>query len=72
MTNNKSMKINQFKTNLRKNINSLKIGGTNNTQKKNYKKNTNSHSSKNYVYEKSTETPKIIKSLIVSKNQLYK
>ena len=34
MTNNKSMKINQFKTNLRKNINSLKIGGTNNTQKK--------------------------------------
>lgn len=34
MINNKPMKINQFKNNLRKNITSLKIGGTNNTQNK--------------------------------------
>ena len=32
MTINKPMKINQFKNKLRKNITSLKIGGTNNTQ----------------------------------------
>tara|TARA_B100001057_G_C22064348_1_gene649451 strand:- start:85 stop:216 length:132 start_codon:yes stop_codon:yes gene_type:complete len=32
------MKINQFKTNLRKSITSLKIGGTNNTQNKPQKK----------------------------------
>ena len=34
ITNNKPMKINQFKTNLRKSINSLKIGGTNNSKNK--------------------------------------
>ena len=34
ITNNKPMKINQFKTNLRKKITSLKIGGTNNTRNK--------------------------------------
>ena len=34
MINNKPMKINQFKNKLRKNITSLKIGGTNNTQNK--------------------------------------
>ena len=34
ITNNKPMKINQFKTNLRKKITSLKIRGANNTQNK--------------------------------------
>ena len=34
MINNKPMKINQFKNKLRKNITSLKIGGTYNTQNK--------------------------------------
>ena len=32
ITNNKPMKINQFKNKLRKRITSLKIGGTNNTK----------------------------------------
>ena len=32
ITNNKEMKINQFKNKLRKRITSLKIGGTNNTK----------------------------------------
>ena len=34
ITNNKPMKINQFKNKLRKRITSLKIGGTNNTRNK--------------------------------------
>ena len=34
ITNNKPMKINQFKNKLRKRINSLKIGGTNNIRNK--------------------------------------
>ena len=42
MTINKPMKINQFKTNLRKKITSLKIGGANNTQNK-HKRKTPTH-----------------------------
>ena len=41
MTINKPMKINQFKTNLRKKITSLKIGGNNNTQNKAQRKTPN-------------------------------
>ena len=40
----RTMKINQFKNKLRKNITSLKIGGTNNTQNKSTRKApTNTH-----------------------------
>ena len=49
MINNKPMKINQFKTNLRKSITSLKIGGTNNTQKKNQRK-TPTHTHQKSMY----------------------
>tara|TARA_B100000401_G_C52491286_1_gene570535 strand:- start:35 stop:187 length:153 start_codon:yes stop_codon:yes gene_type:complete len=41
ITNNKPMKINQFKNKLRKSITSLKIGGTNNTQNKAQRKTPN-------------------------------
>jgi len=41
MTNNKTMKINQFKNKLRKRITSLKIGGNNNTQNKAQRKTPN-------------------------------
>ena len=49
ITNNKPMKINQFKTNLRKNITSLKIGGTNNTQNKPQRK-TPTHTHQKTMY----------------------
>ena len=49
MTINKLMKINQFKTNLRKKITSLKIGGTNNTQTK-PKRKTPTHTHQKSMY----------------------
>lgn len=50
ITNNKPMKINQFKNKLRKNITSLKIGGTNNTQNKSTRKApTNTHQKSMYM-----------------------
>jgi len=49
MTINKPMKINQFKTNLRKKITSLKIGGTNNTQNKRQRK-TPTHTHQKSMY----------------------
>ncbi len=47
MTINKPMKINQFKTNLRKSINSLKIGGTN------YSKNISQRKTPTHTHQKS-------------------
>ena len=49
MTINKPMKINQFKTNLRKKITSLKIGGTNNTRNKPQRK-TPTHTHQKSMY----------------------
>ena len=49
MTINKPMKINQFKTNLRKSINSLKIGGTNNSKNKPQRK-TPTHTHQKSMY----------------------
>ncbi len=50
MINNKPMKINQFKNKLRKNITSLKIGGTNNTQNKPTRKTlTHTHQKSMYM-----------------------
>ena len=49
MTINKLMKINQFKTNLRKKITSLKIGGTYNTQTKPQRK-TPTHTHQKSIY----------------------
>ena len=49
MTINKPMKINQFKTNLRKKITSLKIGGANNTQNKPTRK-TPTHTHQKSMY----------------------
>ncbi len=49
MTINKLMKINQFKTNLRKKITSLKIGGTNNTRNKPQRK-TPTHTHQKSMY----------------------
>ena len=49
MTINKPMKINQFKTNLRKKITSLKIGGINNTQTK-PKRKTPTHTHQKSMY----------------------
>ena len=49
ITNNKPMKINQFKNKLRKNITSLKIGGTNNTQNK-HKRKTPTHTHQKSMY----------------------
>ena len=49
MTIIKPMKINQFKTNLRKKITSLKIGGTNNTQTK-PKRKTPTHTHQRSMY----------------------
>ena len=49
MTINKPMKINQFKNKLRKNITSLKIGGTNNTQTK-PKRKTPTHTHQKIMY----------------------
>ena len=49
MINNKPMKINQFKNNLRKSISSLKIGGTNNTQNKPQRK-TPTHTHQKSMY----------------------
>ena len=43
------MKINQFKTNLRKSITSLKIAGTNNTQNKPQRK-TPTHTHQKSMY----------------------
>jgi hypothetical protein len=43
------MKINQFKNKLRKNITSLKIGGTNNTQNKPQRK-TSTHTHQKSMY----------------------
>ena len=43
------MKINQFKNKLRKNITSLKIGGTNNTQNKPQRK-TPTHTHQKSIY----------------------
>ncbi len=43
------MKINQFKNKLRKNITSLKIGGTNNTQNKTQRK-TPTHTHQRSMY----------------------
>jgi hypothetical protein len=51
MTINKPMKINQFKTNLRKKITSLKIGGNNNTQNKPQRK-TPTHTHQKSMYLK--------------------
>ena len=51
MTINKPMKINQFKNKLRKRITSLKIGGTNNTQK-NPQRKTPTHSHQKSMYMK--------------------
>jgi hypothetical protein len=45
------MKINQFKNKLRKNITSLKIGGTNNTQNKPQRK-TPTHTHQKSMYLK--------------------
>ena len=52
MINNKPMKINQFKNKLRKNITSLKIGGTNNTQNKPQRKTPTYTHQKKYVHGK--------------------
>ena len=49
MTINKPMKINQFKTNLRKKITSLTIGGTYNTQTKPQRK-TPTHTHQKSMY----------------------
>ena len=49
ITNNKPMKINQFKTNLRKSIASLKIERTNNTQNKPQRK-TPTHTHQKSMY----------------------
>ena len=49
MTINKLMKINQFKNKLRKSINSLKIGGTNNTRNKPQRK-TPTHTHQRSMY----------------------
>ena len=49
ITNNKPMKINQFKTNLIKKITSLKIGGTYNTQTKPQRK-TPTHTHQKSMY----------------------
>ena len=49
MINNKPMRINQFKTNLRKSITSLKIGGTNNSQNKPQRK-TPTHTNQKSMY----------------------
>ncbi len=50
ITNNKPMKINQFKNKLRKRITSLKIGGTNNNQNKRQRKTpTHNHQKSMYV-----------------------
>ncbi len=49
MINNKPMKINQFKNKLRKNIISLKIGGTNNIQNKPQRK-TPTHTHQRSMY----------------------
>ena len=49
ITNNKPMKINQFKTKLRKKITSLKIGGTYNTQTKPQRK-TPTHTHQRSMY----------------------
>ena len=49
ITNNKPMKINQFKTNLRKKITSLKIGGTNNSKNKPQRK-TPTHTHQKSMY----------------------
>ena len=49
ITNNKPMKINQFKNKLRKNITSLKIGGTYNTQTKPQRK-TPTHTHQKTMY----------------------
>ena len=49
MTINKLMKINQFKNKLRKNITSLKIGGTKNTQNK-PQRNTPTHTHQKSIY----------------------
>ena len=43
------MKINQFKTNLRKKITSLKIGGTNNQTKPKRKTPTHTHQKSMYM-----------------------
>ena len=49
ITNNKPMKINQFKNKLRKRITSLKIGGTNNTRNKPQRK-TPTHTDQKSMY----------------------
>ena len=49
ITNNKPMKINQFKNKLRKNITSLKIGGTNNNKNKTQRK-TPTHTHQKSMY----------------------
>ena len=50
ITNNKPIKINQFKNKLRKRITSLKIGGTNNTKNKPQRKTpTHTHQKSMYV-----------------------
>ena len=49
ITNNKLMKINQFKNKLRKRITSLKIGGTNNTRNKPQRK-TPTHTHQRSMY----------------------
>ena len=49
ITNNKPMKINQFKTNLRKKITSLKIGATNNSKNKPQRK-TPTHTHQKSIY----------------------
>ena len=50
ITNNKPIKINQFKNKLRKRITSLKIGGTNNTKNKPQRKTpTHNHQKSMYV-----------------------
>ena len=51
ITNNKPMKINQFKNKLRKRITSLKIGGTNNTRNKTQRK-TPTHTHQRSMYMK--------------------
>ena len=49
ITNNKPMKINQFKNKLRKRITSLKIGSTNNTRNKPQRK-TPTHTHQRSMY----------------------
>ena len=49
ITNNKPMKINQFKNKLRKSITSLKIGGTNKTKNKTQRK-TPTHTHQKSMY----------------------